>query len=216
MSYDVCASSNQSISGFSSLAEDLTLVLHGSFADFSAALPMEWTSPAAEIDVIDTVTLMADSNLEDIELAGKIALVSRGGGVDFVDKVTRVAEAGAVGVIIANFDDGPLRVVAADSGYKADIPVLTISSRDAARMREHGGALIRAIRDKGTPRLRFVCHFHRFGTSSKTVQSTLDTGAYVCRGACMWSRCVRGRLSVKILLYSRRLFDIICGRHASR
>lgn len=123
-------------------------MLDSMYAKFSSALPLEWTSSTAEIDVIDAVPFMADSVLENgSELQGKIALVSRGAGVTFSDKAKRASEAGAIGVIIVNTED-VLMKVNGEAGYKSSIPVLMIKPSDAARLREHGGAL---LRDRGTP-----------------------------------------------------------------
>ena len=134
------------------------LVLDGLYAEFFPSLSLGWASSTAGIDAVDAVPFMADADLENAsELKGKLALVSRDtetligarGLVPFWRKAQRAANAGAAGVIIVNTDDDlnePHGMTDAGSGYQSKIPVLLIKSSDAARLREHGGAL---IRDKG-------------------------------------------------------------------
>ena len=113
------------------------------YADFSSALPSAWTSPTAQIDVVEAVPFKADSAFENArEIDGKIALVLRG-TVPYREKVERASEAGAAGVVVVNTSD-TLEIMTDKEGvYKSEVPVLMIKSSDAARLREHGSALIR-------------------------------------------------------------------------
>jgi|GEM_PF-2828517 len=63
-------------------------------------------------------------------LAGKFALIFRGGGVTFVDKAKRCKDAGAVGVIIVNNVPGSPVGMGAPAGYTETIPVLMVSDVD--------------------------------------------------------------------------------------
>lgn len=65
---------------------------------------------------------------------GKIALVSRGGGVSFMSKQTNAKDAGAVGCIIYNTDDGTLNMQVNDG--KDHIPCVSISKNDGQYMIE--------------------------------------------------------------------------------
>ena len=143
------------------------LVLDGMYAAFSPSLPSDWVAwkgingewNGMEVDVVDAVPSMAESILENAsEIKGNIALVSRGSShtglrVTFVEKVKRASEAGAIGVMVVNTarngKDGNelFEMIAADDGYKSDIPVIMIKASDAVRLRESGCAL---IRDTGT------------------------------------------------------------------
>ena len=112
-------------------------MLEGMFATFSSALPSEWNSSAAEINMID-------DDGDSAKLKGNMVLVSQGAAT-FDEEAKRASEAGAVGVIVINTDDSLFRMPGV-AGYKSKIPVLMIKSSDAVRLRENGGAL---IRDKG-------------------------------------------------------------------
>ena len=118
------------------------LVLDGIYAEFSSALPSEWTLPATEVDIVTAVPLTADSALENAsDVKGNIALILRGGAT-FVEQTKRASEAGAVGVIIVNTSDELM--VIWDNDYASNIPVLMIKSGDVAKLREQGSALIRS------------------------------------------------------------------------
>jgi len=143
--------------------------LSGRYAGFSSALPLDWVSPQAEVDVVKAVPLKADSELENAsELKGNIALVSGfdrkfnpleiGKVTDNVDKVKRVAEAGAVGVIFERNDMTAGMVLGTRNGrdspdntaYKSDIPVLMIGRLESLILRDFGTALIQPVGMCGT------------------------------------------------------------------
>ena len=127
-------------------ADDSPLVIGGMYAEYSSALPLDWVSSNAEIKVVDAVFSTDGSVIENKdELKGNIALM-------LVRDTTReerlAAKAGAVAVYLVS----TRRLVAEKSNnpdYKSEIPVITIKSSDATRLRKQGRAL---IRDKGTPR----------------------------------------------------------------
>ncbi len=72
------------------------------------------------------------------ELDNKIALIDRG-GCEFGFKALQVQEAGAVGVIICNFEDATIFMGAGAVGGQVTIPVLSISSIDCATIRQFAG-----------------------------------------------------------------------------
>ncbi|MFA6150571.1 MAG: PA domain-containing protein [Chitinophagaceae bacterium] len=63
-------------------------------------------------------------------LAGKFAIIFRGGGVTFVDKAKRCKDKGAIGVIIVNNAPGDPVGMGAPTGYTESIPVLMVSDID--------------------------------------------------------------------------------------
>jgi len=89
-----------------------------------------------------TIPYYADTELTNgEELAGKIAVSLRGAGegrkCSFVDKAKRVAEAGAVGLIVVNSED--TLVSPGDSareGSNIDIPIVGIRNSDADQLRD--------------------------------------------------------------------------------
>ena len=73
------------------------------------------------------------------ELAGKIALIDRG-GCEFGIKVLKAQNAGAIGVIICNFDNEFIGLLApASQGANVHIPVVLISAEDGQIIRKYIG-----------------------------------------------------------------------------
>lgn len=68
------------------------------------------------------------------ELAGKIALIDRG-GCEFGSKALRAENAGAIGVIICNFEDNIISMAAGADGNSVTIPVVFIQNTDCATIR---------------------------------------------------------------------------------
>lgn len=72
------------------------------------------------------------------ELTGKIALIDRG-GCEFGSKALAAEQAGAVGVIICNFEDATINMAAGADGNSVTIPVVSMKSIDCASIREFAG-----------------------------------------------------------------------------
>ena len=101
------------------------------------------TTPiTAEVVVIDDGTSDGSQGCEPSnqpEMEGKIALIDRG-GCDFSLKAYYAQEAGAVGVIIANFEDVILGMGPADFAEEVTIPSVLITKQDADRIRAFAGS----------------------------------------------------------------------------
>jgi hypothetical protein len=107
--------------------------LYSCIAQFSGPLPpctstlrgqLQWANP---LDASVTPLINADA------VQGKIAVVVRCGKTDFIDKAARAEDAGAVGVIIVNTNDGPeLHVCATPKGATRvlRIPVVMVTKKD--------------------------------------------------------------------------------------
>ena len=121
-------------------------MIDGVYAAYSSALPLDWASSNAEIKVVDMVFSTDGSVIENgDELKGNIAL--KGSHIKHKNGHKMAVEAGAVAYFIV---DTHLTVgLMPNPDYKSEIPVITIKSSDATRLRKQGRAL---IRDKGTPR----------------------------------------------------------------
>lgn len=76
-------------------------------------------------------------NAEETE--GKIALVDRG-GCDFSTKALRAQQAGAIGVIICNFEDDLTNMNPGQDGSSVNIPVVFIQNSDCAVIRQFAGS----------------------------------------------------------------------------
>ena len=73
------------------------------------------------------------------ELAGKIALIDRG-GCEFGLKCLKAEEAGAIGVIICNFEDAYVNMGAGAVGAQVSIPAIFINVVDCATIRQFAGS----------------------------------------------------------------------------
>lgn len=73
------------------------------------------------------------------ELAGKIALVDRG-GCAYELKTANAAAAGAIAVIICNFDDDPMGMTGVDDIDDPIIPTISIGAVDCNILREFAGS----------------------------------------------------------------------------
>ncbi len=68
-------------------------------------------------------------------LKGKVALIDRG-AVSFVEKVARAAEAGAIGVVVADNVEGEPFIMSGDEGVKFDIPTVMVTLAVGKEIRE--------------------------------------------------------------------------------
>jgi hypothetical protein len=114
------------------------------FGPDAAALAPTAAVPAAP--------LLADADLTNAaELAGKVAVVRRGGdGVPFHARARRAQQAGAVAVVIIN-NEGDTPAAYADGGGKAAdiaIPALCVGKADGERLLLGGAAVVALAYDK--------------------------------------------------------------------
>ena len=72
------------------------------------------------------------------ELVGKVALIDRG-GCEFGFKALQAQNAGAIGVIICNFDPSPLGLGAGAVGAQVEIPTISLGQPDCASIRQFAG-----------------------------------------------------------------------------
>lgn len=99
---------------------------------------------SGEVVIVDDATEepYASDGCETIvnasELAGKIALIDRG-GCEFGFKTVQAEAAGAIGVIICNFADDLLTMGAGAVGANANIPVVFINVIDCQTIRQFAG-----------------------------------------------------------------------------
>ena len=98
-----------------------------------------------EVPILRAEPMTADADLSNAdELRGKIAVVVRGSSrptaCSFVEKAMRVADAGAVGVVVANTEDSMISPGdSAREGGDVSIPVVGIRSSDVAKLIECEG-----------------------------------------------------------------------------
>jgi len=101
------------------------------------------TTPiTAEVVIIDDGTSDGSQGCEPSnqpEMEGKIALIDRG-GCDFSLKVYYAQEAGAVGVIVANFEDIILGMGPGELAEEVTIPAVLITKQEADRIRAFAGS----------------------------------------------------------------------------
>ncbi|MBI5916011.1 MAG: T9SS-dependent M36 family metallopeptidase [Bacteroidetes bacterium] len=80
-----------------------------------------------------------DTLINASELAGKIALIDRG-GCEFGWKSLQAQQKGAVGVIICNFEDATIGMGAGAYGAQVNIPVLMLTSVNCQTIRQFAGS----------------------------------------------------------------------------
>lgn len=93
---------------------------------------------ALMLDDFDQPTDACDSLINKPELAGKIAMVDRG-GCQFGWKAYQAQQAGAIGVIICNHLDDIINLGAGTHGGLVEIPVVSISFSDCQKIRQFIG-----------------------------------------------------------------------------
>jgi len=76
--------------------------------------------------------------LNGSDVAGKIALIDRG-GCEFGSKALNAENEGAIGVIICNFEDATINMAPGADGNSVNIPVVFIKSNDCATIRQFAG-----------------------------------------------------------------------------
>ena len=94
------------------------------------SVPLQFTGLGTVSGELAEVGLGKEGEVSKDSVSGRIALIGRG-EITFEEKTTRVAEAGAVGVIIFNNEDGVFRGQLRD---QADIPVVAIRRADGERL----------------------------------------------------------------------------------
>ena len=96
------------------------------------SVPLQFTGLGTVSGALAEVGLGKEGEVSEDSVSGRIALIGRG-EITFEQKTTRVAEAGAVGAIIFNNEDGVFRGQLRD---QADIPVVAIRRTDGERLLE--------------------------------------------------------------------------------
>ena len=82
---------------------------------------------------------LACNPLENVEaMEGKVAIIDRG-GCEFGLKALNAQEAGAIGVIICNFEDAPVGMAAGSVGAQVTIPVVSLGNANCQAIREFAG-----------------------------------------------------------------------------
>ncbi|MBV6652767.1 MAG: M36 family metallopeptidase, partial [Mameliella sp.] len=82
---------------------------------------------------------LACNPLENVEaMEGKVAIIDRG-GCEFGLKALNAQEAGAIGVIICNFEDSSVGMAAGAVGAQVTIPVVSLGSTNCQIIREFAG-----------------------------------------------------------------------------
>ena len=116
---------------------------------YDTGIAVDWGAPIVqgEPGVTGGVTIVNDQVFnpyntdacEEIQngadVSGKIALIDRG-GCEFGSKALAAENAGAIGVIICNFEDATINMAAGADGGFVTIPVVFIKSIDCASIRE--------------------------------------------------------------------------------
>lgn len=103
-----------------------------SFGVQYAPMPVSGKLVAA-LDSTSLPTLVCSAIINPSAVAGNIALVDRG-DCTFVEKARTAQAAGAIGIVICNYDNAT--VVLGGSGDDITIPAISISSSNCARIRE--------------------------------------------------------------------------------
>lgn len=118
---------------------------------YETGLAVDWSTEITSTNgVTGSVVEVNDGNFnpyatdacEDLlngaDIAGKIALIDRG-GCDFSLKVFNAQEEGAIAVIICNFEDATINMAAGSNANDVEIPVVFIKSNDCATIRQFAG-----------------------------------------------------------------------------
>jgi aminopeptidase YwaD len=99
-------------------------------------LPLSGSSFGEVSGMLVPVGLGGVDDIPAEALEGRIALIERG-EITFQSKARNARDAGAVGVVIYNNEDGNFR---GNLGYSADFPVVSISESDGERLRDLASA----------------------------------------------------------------------------
>lgn len=125
---------------------------------------------AGDFELVAVPGYGVESDYEGIDVEGKVALISRGGGVAFVDKIAAAKANGAVATIIHNFSSGtnapgPSNIFLGDSF--AFIPTMDMSVTD--------GEAIRAALEEGPLNINFS-NFKSTETTGDEVNDSSSRG----------------------------------------
>lgn len=109
-------------------------------ADFGA--PITETPVSGDALVVDDGTSEGSLGCEPLinteAMAGKVAIIDRG-GCDFGLKALNAQEAGAIGVIICNFEEATINMGGGAFGPQVNVPVVSMGSSDCQTIREFAG-----------------------------------------------------------------------------
>jgi extracellular elastinolytic metalloproteinase len=111
---------------------------------FGANIPNEgpWSGEVVIVDdgIIDPYVTDACEDIQN-DITGKIALIDRG-GCEFGFKALNAENAGAIGVIICNFEDALLTMGAGAVGAQVTIPVIMLSGPNCNLIRTFAGSTL--------------------------------------------------------------------------
>jgi len=102
--------------------------------------PVTTIPVTGEIEIVNDGTAQPTFGCSPIQnnLTGKIALIDRG-SCFFSTKVYNAEQAGAIGVIICNFDGGAFSGMSSGSNERITIPSVMIQYADCVRLRQYAG-----------------------------------------------------------------------------
>lgn len=146
------------------------------------------TTPiTGEVEIVDDGTFIKTQGCNPLnnDLTGKIALVDRG-TCDFSLKVYNAQEAGAIGAIICNFEEGVLGMASGENGNLVTIPSVLIAASDCNRIRiAAGSGLVVSlvapanngpIKKDGSIDNSIVAHEYGHGISTRLTGGPFDSG----------------------------------------
>lgn len=102
----------------------------------------------AEVAIVDDgifdplTTDACEDILNGPELAGKVAIIDRG-GCEFGFKAVQAQNEGAIAVIICNFEDNPANMGAGAVGGDVTVPTISLGSSDCSTIRQFVGTELR-------------------------------------------------------------------------
>jgi uncharacterized repeat protein (TIGR01451 family) len=113
---------------------------------YGASAASGWGAPITTTAVTGEVAIVNDGTSEGslgcgtlAPLAGKIALIDRG-VCEFGRKALNAQQAGAIGCVICNFEDGTIGMAAGSVGGQVTIPAVMMTKGDCDLLRQYAGA----------------------------------------------------------------------------
>lgn len=146
------------------------------------------TTPiTGEVEIVDDGTFIETQGCNELQndLTGKIAMIDRG-TCDFSLKVYNAEQAGAIGAIICNFEEGVLGMAAGEAGTLVTIPSVLISASDCTRIRiAAGSGLVVSlvapdtngpVKKDGSIDNSVISHEYGHGISTRLTGGPFDSG----------------------------------------
>ncbi|NJL75434.1 MAG: T9SS type A sorting domain-containing protein [Saprospiraceae bacterium] len=157
-------------------------------AEFGAAIST--TAVTGEVTIVDDASGQPTFGCNPIQndLTGKIALIDRG-GCFFSIKAFNAEQAGAIGVIICNFDGGAFSGMSAGSNDRITIPSVMIQYSDCVRLRAFAdrGLIVSLVQPQtdgpsqvdGTLDNGIVAHEYGHGISNRLTGGPSQAGCLI-------------------------------------